>query len=205
MIEHLGNLCRFILEPTRIMLGETIVITSSYRCRRLNRAVGGRGKSQHLTGNAADLHIRNHDYALRLWQIITNTREDEEDENGSSSSNSSSNLSSEISSNLSSNSFLGLHNKVRAQARRSPIQNTNIQNTINIGTGVPIKSTTINTSFENVVKRILMTPIACLRPNKSERGTWAYALNNKNKKNKRHYVASQHKYLTTKMIALCNG
>src|SRR5574344_1198999 len=143
------------------MLVETIVITSGYRCRRLNRAVGGRGKSQHLTGNAADLHIRNHDYALRLWQIITNTREDEEDENGSSSSNSS------------SNSFLGLHNKVRAQARRSSIQNTNIQNTINIGTGVPIKSTTINTNFENVVKRILMTPIACLRPNKSERGTGA--------------------------------
>ena len=69
-IEHLGNLCRFILEPTRIMLGEAIVITSGYRCRRLNRAVGGSGKSQHLTGNAADLHIRNHDYALRLWQIL---------------------------------------------------------------------------------------------------------------------------------------
>ena len=60
-------------------------------------------------------------------------------------------------------------------------------------------------NLENVVKRILRIPIACLRPNKSERGTWAYALNNKNKKNKRHYVASQHKYLTTKMIALCNG
>jgi hypothetical protein len=56
----------------------------------------------------------------------------------------------------------------RAEARKSRIQNTK-----NIGTGVPIKSTTTNMNFENVVKRILMTPIACLRPNKSERGAWS--------------------------------
>ena len=79
-----------------------------------------------------------------------------------------------------------------------------MQNTKNIGTSVPIKDATTNMDFENVVKKILITPIACLRPNKSERGAWTYALKNKNKKNKRHYVAAQHKYLITRMITLCN-
>ena len=81
-------------------------------------------------------------------------RDEDDDENGSSSSN----LSSEISSNLSSDSFSGLHNKEQAQARRSPIQNTNIQNTKNIGTGVPIKDTTTIMDFENVVNKIFNSP-----------------------------------------------
>jgi len=49
--------------------------------------------------------------------------------------------------------------KVRAEARRSPIQNTRIQNTKNIGTGVPIKDTiTSITDFHELIEDIFRSP-----------------------------------------------
>ncbi len=44
------------LELVRAMLGhKPIVISSGYRCTRLNTAIGGSKSSAHLLGNAADL------------------------------------------------------------------------------------------------------------------------------------------------------
>ena len=53
------NLCRNVLQPLRDHIGRPIVINSGYRCEALNEAVHGVGRSQHLLGEAADLHISN--------------------------------------------------------------------------------------------------------------------------------------------------
>ncbi|MGM9760829.1 MAG: D-Ala-D-Ala carboxypeptidase family metallohydrolase [Parabacteroides sp.] len=57
LIPHLVTLCEQVLEPLRQHAGKPIVISSGYRCPRLNALVGGVPHSQHLTGEAADLHL----------------------------------------------------------------------------------------------------------------------------------------------------
>lgn len=56
-VEVVGNLkalCEHILQPLRNYFKCPIVITSGYRCKALNEAVGGACNSQHLNGQAAD-------------------------------------------------------------------------------------------------------------------------------------------------------
>lgn len=55
IMSNLKMLCVKVLEPLRDKLGKPIVISSGYRCPRLNQAVGGMINSQHLciSGNAA--------------------------------------------------------------------------------------------------------------------------------------------------------
>jgi len=57
VIENLRNLCIQVLEPLREFAGVPVIITSGYRCKELNRKVGGVANSQHLVGEAADLTI----------------------------------------------------------------------------------------------------------------------------------------------------
>ena len=52
----LRHLCELFLQPLRDMLAAPVIITSGYRCRDLNREVGGSDTSWHLTGCAADFH-----------------------------------------------------------------------------------------------------------------------------------------------------
>ena len=57
--EHLENLQRIILniiQPMRDSLGP-IRISSGYRSKELNRAIGGSSKSQHCKGEALDLQF----------------------------------------------------------------------------------------------------------------------------------------------------
>ena len=42
------------LEAVRVLLGVPIIISSGYRCLRLNNVVGGSAKSAHIQGLAAD-------------------------------------------------------------------------------------------------------------------------------------------------------
>ncbi len=60
-----------VLDPLREHLGCPIIITSGYRCRDLNRDVGGSPTSQHLLGLAADfrpLHATDDQMArIREW------------------------------------------------------------------------------------------------------------------------------------------
>ena len=56
-IPTLEQLCKEILEPLRAFAGQPIIISSGYRCPRLNTLVGGVANSQHLSGEAADLHL----------------------------------------------------------------------------------------------------------------------------------------------------
>ena len=44
-----------ILDPLREKFGKPIIVTSGYRCKELNKAVGGAAKSQHMSGEAADI------------------------------------------------------------------------------------------------------------------------------------------------------
>ena len=44
-----------ILDPLREAYGKPIVVTSGFRCEKLNRAVGGVARSQHTKGEAADI------------------------------------------------------------------------------------------------------------------------------------------------------
>lgn len=44
-----------VLDPLRERVGFPILICSGYRCKELNKIVGGSKKSQHLTGQAADI------------------------------------------------------------------------------------------------------------------------------------------------------
>jgi len=55
VINNLTNLCINIIQPLREVLNEPLVISSGYRCTKVNGLVGGQPKSQHLTGQAADL------------------------------------------------------------------------------------------------------------------------------------------------------
>ena len=52
---NLTALVANVLDPLRELYGKPIVVTSGYRCPKLNRAVGGAARSQHTTGNAADI------------------------------------------------------------------------------------------------------------------------------------------------------
>ena len=53
---NLTALVANILDPLREAYGKPIVVSSGYRSPKLNKAVGGAAKSQHVTGQAADIH-----------------------------------------------------------------------------------------------------------------------------------------------------
>ena len=52
---NLLELSTKILQPIRNVYGKPIVISSGYRCTKLNKAVGGVSTSQHCKGEAADI------------------------------------------------------------------------------------------------------------------------------------------------------
>lgn len=59
--QQLCNLCALVhnvLQPLRTAMGRAIDISSGFRCKRLNMAVGGVSNSQHLNGEAADIDIK---------------------------------------------------------------------------------------------------------------------------------------------------
>ena len=53
--KSLTALIEKVLDPLREAYGKPIIVTSGYRCERLNRAVGGAASSQHVKGEAADI------------------------------------------------------------------------------------------------------------------------------------------------------
>lgn len=54
-VMHLDELRRIILDPMREAWGGPLLVTSGYRCKALNKAVGGVADSAHLYGYAADI------------------------------------------------------------------------------------------------------------------------------------------------------
>lgn len=54
-VERLDILVEVFLDPLRKAWGKPIIVTSGYRCPKLNKAVGGSDTSVHKIGFAADL------------------------------------------------------------------------------------------------------------------------------------------------------
>ena len=65
--ENVKALVSEVLDPVREKLGMPIVVNSGYRCERHNKDVGGVRNSQHLRGEAADIHCEDNE---RLKQLI---------------------------------------------------------------------------------------------------------------------------------------
>lgn len=66
LIPSLETLCTEVLEPLRAIVKEPIIISSGYRCPQLNAAVGGSKTSQHMKGEACDIHLSDMK-KLREW------------------------------------------------------------------------------------------------------------------------------------------
>lgn len=60
-----------VLDPIRDKFCAPVIITSGYRCPRVNKLVGGANNSQHMSGCAADFHIKGFTYLMML-QVFLN-------------------------------------------------------------------------------------------------------------------------------------
>ena len=70
VIENMKALCLELLQPLRDYVGVPIHINSGYRCKELNEALDGVKGSQHLSGQAADLHVENTEHLLKMMHFI---------------------------------------------------------------------------------------------------------------------------------------
>lgn len=70
VIDSLTVLCKNLLQPIRELHGEALMISSGYRCERLNKAVGGKTNSQHLKGEAADIDFGTKELNRELFKLI---------------------------------------------------------------------------------------------------------------------------------------
>lgn len=72
LIPNIKKLCEQVLELLRQHVGKPVVLGSGYRCPTFNKAVGGVTNSQHMTGEAADIHIPNLTEARKWMEWIAN-------------------------------------------------------------------------------------------------------------------------------------
>lgn len=68
-IERMCLLCENVLEPIRRRFGVTR-ISSGYRSLELNKAVGGAPSSQHMSGEAADIHISDMETGMKIYDFV---------------------------------------------------------------------------------------------------------------------------------------
>ena len=70
VVENLRDLCLEVLQPLRDHLGRPVTITSGYRCKELNKRVGGVRNSQHLKGEAADIRVKNREELIEMMKFL---------------------------------------------------------------------------------------------------------------------------------------
>lgn len=58
IVRNINLLVDNVLDHVRDMVNAPIIITSGYRCPQVNRLVGGVNNSQHMSGCAADFHVK---------------------------------------------------------------------------------------------------------------------------------------------------
>lgn len=56
-VNNLRALCQNVLEPIRVGLDSSVIISSGFRCVTLNAMIGGSETSQHMKGEAADFDV----------------------------------------------------------------------------------------------------------------------------------------------------
>ena len=66
-----------VLDPIRDRFCAPVIITSGYRCPQVNKLVGGVDNSQHMSGYAADFHVKGFTSSMmyRLFLCISDTLE----------------------------------------------------------------------------------------------------------------------------------
>ena len=57
VVNNLRNLVLSVLQPLRDKLGRVVSISSGYRSKALNKAIGGSSTSDHCEGYAADIEV----------------------------------------------------------------------------------------------------------------------------------------------------
>lgn len=70
VVENLRALCLEVLQPLRDHLGKPVVVSSGYRCKDLNKRVGGVENSQHLKGEAADIKVSGREELIDVMRYI---------------------------------------------------------------------------------------------------------------------------------------
>ena len=56
-LDNMLNLIVFCLQPIRELIKKPMIITSGFRCQKVNFLAGGKTNSQHLKGEAVDFKI----------------------------------------------------------------------------------------------------------------------------------------------------
>ena len=77
IVRNINLLVDNVLDPIRDIAHTPILITSGYRCPIVNKLVGGADNSQHMSGCAADFHVKgyNHSMMYEVFLYIFNTLE----------------------------------------------------------------------------------------------------------------------------------
>ncbi len=70
VINNLIALVDNVLDPLREAWGKPIHVNSGYRCRALNKAVGGVPASQHMRGEAADITAGGKEANRELYSLL---------------------------------------------------------------------------------------------------------------------------------------
>lgn len=63
-LSNLISLIENLLDPLRELLGRSIIVSSGYRCKKLNDIVKGSKTSAHVKGLAADIHTKGNNLEL---------------------------------------------------------------------------------------------------------------------------------------------
>ena len=70
IIENIKLLVLTILQPLRDRISYPFHVNSGYRCKELNKAVGGSETSAHMQGLAADINLGSKQLNRILWEEI---------------------------------------------------------------------------------------------------------------------------------------
>lgn len=70
LLPNVQALITNVLDPLREAWGKPITVTSGYRCKALNKVVGGSATSQHMVGQAADVTAGSRKENKRLFYLI---------------------------------------------------------------------------------------------------------------------------------------